>query len=81
MYCTLHSTAARQQTWHGIAWFPLVVCSIFFGVLARGANRFNVHLAHLDAGVQKAGLDVHDTSLASGSADVLGYGVSPANAC
>ena len=29
---------------------------------------------------QKAGLDVHDTSLASGSAGVLGYEVSPANA-
>ena len=49
-----------------------------FGVLARGANCTNVHLARLIAGVQKAGLDVHDISLASGSADVLGYEVSPA---
>ena len=47
----------------------------------RGANCPNVHLARLVAGVQKGGLDVHDISLASGSANVLGYGVSPANAC
>ena len=32
------------------------------------------------AGVQKTGLDVHHISLANGSADVLGYEVSPANA-
>ena len=50
-----------------------------FGVLARGANCTNVHLARLIAGVQKACLDVHDTSLASGSADVFCYEVSPAN--
>ena len=46
------------------------------GVLARGENCTNVHLARLIAGVQKAGLDVHDASLASGSAAVLGYEVS-----
>ena len=40
-------------------------------VLARGANCTDVHLARLVAGVQKAGLDVHDICLASGSADVL----------
>ena len=51
-----------------------------FGVLARGANCTNVHLARLIAGVKKAGLDFHDISLASGSADVLGYEVYPANA-
>ena len=51
-----------------------------FGVLARGANCTNVHLARLMAGVQKAGLDVHDISLASGSAGVIGYDVSPVNA-
>ena len=51
-----------------------------FGVLARGANCTNAHLARLIAGVKKAGLDVHDMSLPSGSADVLGCEVSPANA-
>ena len=55
-------------------------CADNAGVLARGANRTNVFLARLIAGVQKASLDVHDISLASGSADVLGYEVSPANA-
>ena len=39
----------------------------------------DVHLARLIAGVQKAGLDVHDIAHASGSADVLGYEVSPAS--
>ena len=47
-----------------------------FWVLARGADCTDVHLARLIAGVLKAGLDVHDISLASGSADVLGYEVS-----
>ena len=36
-------------------------------------------LARLIAGVQKAGLDVHDICLASGSAHVLGNEVSPAD--
>ena len=49
------------------------------GVLARGADCTNVHLARLIAGVRRAGLDVHDISLASGSSDVLGCEVSPAN--
>ena len=52
-----------------------------FGVLARGANCTKVHLARLIAGVQKAGRDVHDMFLASGSADVLGHEVSLASAC
>ena len=52
-----------------------------FGVLARGANCTHNHLARLIAGAQKAGLDVHDVVHASGSADVLGYEVSPANSC
>ena len=50
-----------------------------FGVLARGANCTDVHLARLIASVKRASLDVHDISLASGSADVLGCEVSPAN--
>ena len=45
------------------------------GSLARGANCTNVHLAHLIAGVQGDGLDVH----ASGSAGAHGYEVYPAN--
>ena len=48
--------------------------------MARGANCTNVHLARLIAGVQRAGLDVHDVAQASGNADVLSYEVSPANA-
>ena len=51
-----------------------------FGVLARGANCTNVHLARFIAGVQKVGFEVHDRSLASGSADNLGYEASLANA-
>ena len=51
-----------------------------FWVLARGANCTDVHLARLVAGLRKAGLDVHDMSLASGCADVFGYEVSSANA-
>ena len=50
-----------------------------FRVLARGADCSNVHLARLIAGVKRAGLDVDDLSLASGTSDVLGYEVSPAN--
>ena len=45
-------------------------------VLARGANSNDVHLARLIAPVKRAGVDVHDISLASGSAQV-----SPANSC
>ena len=40
-------------------------------VLARGASHTNVHFARLIAGVQKAGLDVHDAARASGTADVF----------
>ena len=50
-----------------------------FGVLARGANCTNVHLARLIPGVKKAGLDLHDISHASGSAHVLRYEVPPAS--
>ena len=49
------------------------------GVLARGADCTNVHLARLIAGAKKASLDVHDISLARGSADVPGGEVSQAN--
>ena len=48
-------------------------------VLARGANCTSVHHARLIAGVQRAGLDVHDAAYASGGAEVLGYEVSVAN--
>ena len=43
----------------------------FLGVLARGANFTNVHLSRLVAGVQKAGFDIPDISLASGSAEMF----------
>ena len=38
-------------------------------------NSTNVNLAHLITGVQRARLDVHHESFASGRADVLGYDV------
>ena len=50
-------------------------CADNFGLLARGENCTDVHLARLIGCVQKAGLDVHDLSRAKGSDDVL-----PANA-
>ena len=43
--------------------------------------RWSYAHARLISGVQKASLDVHDISLASGRADVLGCEVSPASAC
>ena len=51
----------------------------FFGVLARGADCTDVHLSRLIGGVKRAGLGVHDISLAMGSADVLGNEVSRVN--
>ena len=47
--------------------------------MARGADCTHVHLTRLIAGVKRARLDVDDVSLASGSADVLGYEVFLAN--
>ena len=58
-----------------MAWDRLVSVGrmlTILGVLARGENCTNVHLARLIA----AGLVVHDVSLASGCADVLNYEVS-----
>ena len=49
-----------------VAW-DLVAVDELFGRLALGENCTDVHLARLIAGVQKAGLDVHDVSPASGS--------------
>ena len=62
--CGDHSTPPLHGggTWHGVAWSY----ADNFWVLARGANRTNIHLARLIAGVKKASLDVHDISLASG---------------
>ena len=81
LVCDDHSTPPLVRSRHGVGsrgfrW-PYADS---VGVLARGANCTNVHLARLIAGVQKAGLDVHDISRASGSAAVLGYEVSPAHA-
>ena len=45
-------------------------CADNFGILARGANTTNIHLERFIAGVKRTGLDVHDMSFASGSADV-----------
>ena len=54
-------------------------CADNFWVLARGTDCTDVHFARLIACVQKACLDAHEMSLASGSGDVLGCEVSPAN--
>ena len=51
------------------------------GLLARSAHCTNVYLVSLIAGVQEAGLNVHDIFLVSGSADVLGYEMSSSSAC
>ena len=45
------------------------------------ANFLAGSLARLIAWLQRAGLDVHDMSRASGCVDVLGYELSPATAC
>ena len=74
-----HRCSVANMAWDPVASDGLF-CADNFGVLARGENCTNIHLARLIAGVQKASLDVHDTSPASGSADVSGYEVSPANA-
>ena len=61
LVCRDHSTPPLLGSKHGLGsegfrwWFADNI-----GVLARGANCTNVHLARLMAGVQKAGLDVHD---------------------
>ena len=51
-----------------------------YGVLDRGIDCTNVHFARLMAGVKGAGLNIHDISQASGSANVLGYELLPASA-
>ena len=65
-------TAARLQTWHGS-----VLTTLGFWLVALSALTFILHVL---LQVQKAALDVHNISLASGSEDVLGYEVSPSNA-
>ena len=74
----LHRCSFANMAWDpfGFRWS----CANNFGILTRGAYCPNVHLARLIAGVQKASLDVHDISLASGSTDVSRYEVSPAHA-
>ena len=72
--CRDFSTPPLLDSRHGIASFGFRGSYAGnLGVLARGGNSTNIHLARLIAGGKRAGLDVHDISLASGSADVLGY--------
>ena len=67
LWCRDHSTPPLLGSKHGMG-------SLGFrwsyadnnGVLATGANCTTVQLARLIAGVKKAGLDVHDVSLARG---------------
>ena len=80
LVCRDHSTSPLLGSKHGMG----SLCFRWsyadnFWVLARVENCTNFHLARLIAGVQKASLDVHDISPASGSADVLDCEGSPAN--
>ena len=43
-----------------------------FGILDRGIDCSNVHIARLTAGVQRADLDVQEISHATGSPNVIG---------
>ena len=52
----------------------------YFGDRAHGSDSTSAHLARSIAGVQKAGLDLHDMSLASESTDVSLFEVFPADA-
>ena len=75
---TRFSSFHQEKTVIGSGWCPNqrirrprgVSFADILGVLARGANCTNVHLARPIAGVQKACLGLHDTSFPSGSADV-----------
>ena len=79
LVCRDHSTPPLLGSKHGMGSLGFRWSyADSFGVLPRGANCTDAHLARLIAGVQKADLDIYDTSLASGSANVLGYEVSPA---
>ena len=81
LLCRDHSTPPLLGSTHGMGSRGSSGLTLtIFGVLVRGENCTDVHLARLIAGVQKAGLDVTDISPASGSGHVLGYEVSPANA-
>ena len=95
LFCTLAGNANSPFVFAATTFAPLLPVSEHglvslgfrwsfadnFGVLDRGADCTKVHIVRLFAGVRKAGLDVHDMSLARGSADVLGYELSPASAC
>ena len=59
----LHSCSVANMAWDPLA---SVGRMLTIWALARGADCTNVHLARLVEGVQKADLDVHDASLASG---------------
>ena len=68
-HCTI--AGSPGQSCHGIL--------VSIGRTLTTLRCADVHLARFIEGVQNTGLDVHDISLASGSANVLGYEVSPAN--
>ena len=71
--CRDHSTPPLLGSKHGMG--PLGFRWSYadnFGLLARGADCTNVHLARLIAGLKKVRLDVHDISLATGNAENLG---------
>ena len=74
-----HRCSVANVAWHPVASDGLMLTIMGFWLAVRTALTF---ISHVSLQVyKKAGLDVHHISRASGSADVLGYEVSPVNAC
>ena len=73
-----HHCSVANMTWDPLASVRRMLTILEFWLVAQTALTFILHVS-LKV-YRKAGLDVRDTSLASGSADVLGYEVSLANA-
>ena len=72
-----HHCSVANMAWDRLVSVGRVLTILGFWLAVKTALTFISH-ASFDS-VKKAGLGVHDISLASGCADVLGYDVSPAN--
>ena len=70
--------SAANMAWDRLVSGGRMLTILGFWLAPQIALTFILHVSF--AGVKKACLDVHDTSLARRSADVLGYEVSPASA-
>ena len=75
LFSIVVTTPLRLCSVENIAWDPLASVGRMLTILGFWLAAHS--LARFIAGVQKAGFDVHDVSLTSGSAAVLGYEVSP----